>query len=219
TTCRRSGKLIPPTSSTTSPPSLSRCWTGERASPDCEPARPASIATATNRELNILRTALLMNAACLAGAAAAQTGSETPLYVAEFHCESTPPLRDASPHRWNGWGPTVTNTRFQPAEAGGITVADIPNLRLAWAYGLPREQQARGQPSVIGGRLFVGSQAGAIYALDAKTGCTHWQFFPEAGIRSANSVGPHRFPHGRDGYAVYFVDAQGWVYALDADSG
>src|SRR5690606_2472650 len=91
--------------------------------------------------------------------------------------------------------------------------------KLAWAYGLPQEQQARGQPSVVGGRLFVGSQAGAVYALDAKTGCTHWQFFPEAGLRSTTSVGPHRFADGRDGYAAYCVDSIGYVYALDADSG
>src|SRR5690606_20932272 len=130
-----------------------------------------------------------------------------------------PPLRDSSPDRWIGWGPSVTNARFQNEEAGGITVDDIPNLKLAWAYGLPQEQQARGQPSVVGGRLFVGSQAGAVYALDAKTGCTHWQFFPVAGLRSATSVGPHEFADGRDGFAVYFVDSQGYVYALDADTG
>src|SRR5690606_30837150 len=120
-------------------------------------------------------------------------------------CEIAAPLADTSPHRWNGWGAGVTNTRFQPAAAGGITAADVPRLRLKWAYGLPQEQQARGQPAVIGGRLFVGSQAGAVYALDAQSGCTHWQFFPQAGLRSALSVGPHRFASGREGYAVYFV--------------
>jgi polyvinyl alcohol dehydrogenase (cytochrome) len=141
------------------------------------------------------------------------------LRIEQGLCTASTPLRDAVPQRWNGWGAGVTNTRFQNAEAGGITVADVPRLELKWAYGLPREQQPRGQPSVIGGRLFVGSQAGAVYALDAKTGCTLWQFFPEAGLRSATSVGPHRFAAGRDGYAVYFVDSRGHAYALDADSG
>ncbi|HEX6996359.1 MAG TPA: PQQ-binding-like beta-propeller repeat protein [Gammaproteobacteria bacterium] len=167
----------------------------------------------------MFRSVLVLAGLCVAGAAAAQSSASSPLYVSEFHCESTPPLRDSSPHRWIGWGPTVTNTRFQPEEAGGITVDDIPKLKLAWAYGLPQEQQPRGQPSVLGGRLFVGSQAGAVYALDAKTGCTHWQFFPVAGLRSATSVGPHRFADGREGFAVYFVDSQGYVYALDADTG
>lgn len=177
--------------------------------------------------IQIAAAALALAAAGASGAAAAQDagaaavpqGAESALFVAGGHCNATLPLADDSPHRWNGWGPTTSNTRFQPAEAGGITVNDVPRLRLKWAYGLPQEQQARGQPSVIGGRLFVGSQAGAVYALDAKTGCTHWQFFPQAGLRSATSVAPHRFADGRNGYAVYFVDSQANVYALDADSG
>jgi polyvinyl alcohol dehydrogenase (cytochrome) len=141
------------------------------------------------------------------------------LRIEQGLCTATAPLTDAAVARWNGWGNGVTNTRFQTAEAGGITAANAPRLRLKWAYGLPREQQPRGQPSVVGGRLFVGSQAGAVYALDATTGCTLWQFFPQAGLRSATSVGPHRFANGRSGYAVYFVDAQANAYAVDADNG
>ena len=87
------------------------------------------------------------------------------LRVTENLCTAAAPLRDDVPQRWNGWGPGVTNTRFQPAEAGGITAADVPRLKLKWAYGLPMEQQPRGQPTVIGGRLFVGSQAGLGYLI------------------------------------------------------
>ena len=151
--------------------------------------------------------------------AVAQDSMDSPLYVPEGHCAATPALPASATPVWNGWGPGVTNTRFQSEALGGITVEDIPQLRLKWAYGLPREQQARGQPSVIGDRLFVGSQAGAVYALDAVSGCTHWQFFPEAGLRSATSIGPHTFDDGRTGWALYFVDSQGYAYALDADSG
>jgi len=161
-------------------------------------------------------TLLAVSLALGATAAHAQNAS---LEVTQGFCASTPPLEDNVPQRWNGWGPTVTNTRFQNAEAGGITAADLPRLKLKWAYGLPREQQARGQPSLIGGRLFVGSQAGAIYALDAKTGCTHWQYFTKAGVRSANSVAPYTFADGKRGYAVYFVDSAANVYALNADTG
>src|SRR5690606_23811187 len=108
-----------------------------------------------------MRIFSLIGLLLVAATGAAQNASDSPLYVREGHCEATPPLRDSSPARWNGWGPTVTNTRFQDAAAGGITGADVPRLRLKWAYGLPREQQPRGQPAIIGGRMFVGSQAGA----------------------------------------------------------
>jgi polyvinyl alcohol dehydrogenase (cytochrome) len=134
-------------------------------------------------------------------------------------CESRPPLADDAVARWNGWGPAVTNTRFQPVEAGGLTVADVPNLRLKWAFGLPEETAPRTQAAVIGGWLFTASQAGAVYALDAATGCTYWSFETDTGVRSALSIGPHRFADGRDGYAVYFVDRTANVYALDAETG
>jgi polyvinyl alcohol dehydrogenase (cytochrome) len=169
-----------------------------------------------------MTTRLLALLACgVALEANAQPAPPNPdaLRIRENLCRAAAPLADNLPQRWNGWGAGGRNTRFQPAEAGGLTATDVPRLRLKWAYGLPQEQQPRGQPAVIGGRLFVGSQAGAVYALDAKTGCTIWQFFPRAGARSALSVGPHRFTNGRNGYAVYFVDAQGHAYALDADSG
>jgi polyvinyl alcohol dehydrogenase (cytochrome) len=166
-----------------------------------------------------MRVAVLVSLLLSAGVCLAQTSSPSPLYVAAGHCEATPALGALLTPLWNGWGPTVTNTRFQSAERGGITAAEVPRLELAWAYGLPREQQARGQPAVLGDRLFVGSQAGAVYALDAHSGCTHWQFFPEAGLRSATSVGPHVRADGGRGWAVYFVDSEGYVYALDADTG
>lgn len=177
--------------------------------------------------VSIVRFAISLAGTCclfsMLGAAlpaVAQTNDvSSPLYVAENHCAQTAPLDPDATVYWNGWGPDVTNTRFQDAVPGGITAGDIGHLRLAWVYGLPREQQARGQPAVVGDRLFVGSQAGAVYALNAATGCTHWQFFPEAGLRSATSVGRHQFEDGRQGLAVYFVDAQGWAYALNADSG
>lgn len=177
--------------------------------------------------MSVWKIVRVFAAACMSGAmlfvavsGTAQTNDfESPLYVPGFPCEQTTPLDAYASVHWNGWGPTVTNARFQDAAPGGITAAQVPHLRLEWAYGLPREQQARGQPAVVGDRLFVGSQAGAVYALDAITGCTHWQFFPEAGLRSATSVGPHEYSDGRRGMAVYFVDSQGHVYALDADSG
>src|ERR1700736_2324196 len=31
---------------------------------------------------------------------------------------------------WNGWGVTLTNPRFEPVEVAGMTVADVPRLKL-----------------------------------------------------------------------------------------
>ena len=41
---------------------------------------------------------------------------------------------------WNGWGPDTHNTRFQ-RDSGGITAANVANLKLKWAFGV-RERHA-----------------------------------------------------------------------------
>ena len=73
--------------------------------------------------------------------------------------------------RWGGWSPTITNTRFQDAQQAGLAASDIPRLTLKWAFGFPDASSAWSQPTVAGGRVFVGSQNGTVYSLDAKTGC------------------------------------------------
>ena len=93
---------------------------------------------------------------------------------------------------WNGWGGGVANTRFQPADKGGLTAPLVPKLKLKWAFGFPGVTSARAQPAVAGGRLFVASENGDVFALDAKTGCTYWTFHAQAGVRTAISVGPYK---------------------------
>ena len=64
----------------------------------------------------------------------------------------------------------MTNSRFQDAKAAGLAASDVPKLKLKWALNLGSVVTTRGQPVVVGGRLFVSSQTGAVYALDADTG-------------------------------------------------
>ena len=120
---------------------------------------------------------------------------------------------------WNGWGTGATNTRFQSAEKGGITAPMIPRLKLKWAFGFPGVSSARSQPSILGNRLFVGSESGDIFALDAKTGCTYWTFHTKAGIRTATTVGPYKRANGTNGFAVYVADGGANAYAVDTETG
>jgi polyvinyl alcohol dehydrogenase (cytochrome) len=69
---------------------------------------------------------------------------------------------------------------------------------------------------VAGGRLFVGSQNGTVYALDAKSGCIIWTFSAKSGVRTAPVVGPSA---DGSGYTVYFGDTGASVYAVDAGAG
>ena len=120
---------------------------------------------------------------------------------------------------WNGWSPDVTNKRYQPAEQAGLTAAQVPNLKLKWAFGFPDTISAYAQPSLAGGRVFVGAQNGTVYALDAKTGCTYWTFRTQSAIRAAATIGSRRTAAGERAYTVYVGDQSAHVYALDAQTG
>lgn len=129
--------------------------------------------------------------------------------------ESAWPAGDpfAAPH-WNGWGNGLANNRFQSRAFAGLTAADVPKLELKWAFAFPGETFTESQPTVVGDRLFVGSPSGVVYALDAKTGCTHWTFQAEGPVKAPVTIGAVD-----GGYAAFFGDQSGRVYALDAATG
>lgn len=135
------------------------------------------------------------------------------------HCASNPPIADpAAAPAWNGWGANAGNTRFQPAKAAGITADQVPRLKLKWAFGFPGGVSAWGQPTVVAGRVFVGSDAGWLYSLDASSGCVYWSFRTKAGMRNAINFGPVK-GKGSSKYAVYFGDLKANAYAVDAQNG
>src|SRR5689334_2138634 len=117
---------------------------------------------------------------------------------------------------WNGWGADAANTRFQPAGAAQLSAADVPHLKLKWAFGFPGARAVSGQPAVVAGRVFVSADTGDVYALDATSGCVYWSFHADAAVRSSVTV--DRPAAGRP-YAVFFGDAQANAYALDAATG
>jgi polyvinyl alcohol dehydrogenase (cytochrome) len=129
--------------------------------------------------------------------------------VAAGRCSVGAPAQTASV-AWRGWSPDPTNTRFQSAQQAGLTAEDVPRLTLKWAFGFPDATSAWSQPTVSGGRLFVGSQNGTVYALDAKTGCVYWTFTAKGGVRTAMTVGRG---------TVFFGDTGANVYALDVENG
>lgn len=121
--------------------------------------------------------------------------------------------------QWNGWGSSATNMRFQPADQARLPADMVPRLRLKWAFGFPGAASARAQPAVVGGRLFVGSESGVVYALDARSGCGYWSFTAKAGVRTGMVVAPHMGTSGEATHAVFFGDVAANVYALDANTG
>jgi polyvinyl alcohol dehydrogenase (cytochrome) len=132
-------------------------------------------------------------------------------------CTSSPAVTNPTQGpSWNGWGNGIQNARY--AKSGGLTAADLPRLKLKWAFGFNGVDSARSQPALAGGRLFVASENGEVHALDPKTGCTHWTVRARMGVRTALSVAPYKNA-GASGYAVFFGDGRANVYALDANTG
>jgi polyvinyl alcohol dehydrogenase (cytochrome) len=131
-------------------------------------------------------------------------------------CLATPLADPMAGARWSGWGADLENTRFQ--QQPGIGAADVPRLKLKWAFGFPNATSAYAQPAVAGGRVYVGSATGTVYALDARTGCAHWSFTAPAAVRTAISVGPVTGA-GTARHAVFFGDLAATVHALDAATG
>ena len=120
----------------------------------------------------------------------------------------------ASGPRWTAWGGTSANTRFQDGQDARLSAADVPRLRLKWAFAFPGDLQSYGQATLAGGRIFVGSWGGKVYSLDASTGCVHWFFDAGAGVRSALAVA-----QVGTRTVAFFGDMAANVFALDASTG
>lgn len=117
-------------------------------------------------------------------------GAASTVFAQAVCSEKTVKIAGALPSDWNGWSPSITNTRFQSAAAAGLTVAQVQKLKLKWAFGFEGDSIVFALPSVIGNNLFVGSASDKVHALDARTGCEHWMFQAESAVRPAIAMVP-----------------------------
>ncbi len=130
-------------------------------------------------------------------------------------CAAAPSFDPSTGPSWTGWSPDLANTRFQTQP--GIAIGDVPKLTLKWAFGFPNASTARALPTVAGGRVFVGSTSGLVYALDARSGCTIWTYQAKGPVRSGIVIAPRTGAPGA--YTAYFGDGRSNTYALDAATG
>ncbi len=122
----------------------------------------------------------------------------------------TPAKIATDDRQWAGWGHDPQNTRFQ--QRPGFGAADLKRLKVKWAFALPG---LAGEPVVAGGTLFVSSRMGRVFALDTKTGCTHWSF--DAGTPVRDPMAVAKLPNGT--FIAAFGDQNAVVRALDAETG
>ncbi|MDT8429227.1 MAG: PQQ-binding-like beta-propeller repeat protein [Pseudomonadales bacterium] len=132
-------------------------------------------------------------------------------------CTQPMPVYDLSlSSNWNGWGNGLNNQRYQSSAGTAITLDNIDQLELAWAFGLEGASAARAQPSVVGSVMLMGSPSGTVYALDIDSGCLHWSFPAASEVRTAVTVA---YSATQDRHLAVFADTGNRVYVLDARSG
>jgi hypothetical protein len=96
-----------------------------------------------------------------------------------------------------------------PARSNSSPVQVDPPYCYTWKwYEAPMANRA--QPVVAGGRLFVGSMDGIVYARDASTGAPVWQFTTGGPIRHSVAV---------NGTTVVTGSHDGYTYSLNATTG
>lgn len=125
---------------------------------------------------------------------------------------STPAALAKNAPSWSAYGIDLVNSRYQSAEAAGLSADTVPKLKLKWAFGFPGVTTSFGTPTVYGGRVMMGSADGNVYSLDAKTGCIRWNFKAAEGVRAGLTVSP-------DGDTTYLADLHAFVYAVKTETG
>ena len=103
-------------------------------------------------------------------------------------CPSTPLGNPMRGPRWNGWGRDLGNSRFQPEAVARLTAAHVPAIEAQ--VGLRVSQRQLGVRAAHGRwrAVYIGANAGVVYALDAETG---WPVFA-----SRMNLGQQERPRG-----------------------
>ncbi|MEO8097550.1 MAG: PQQ-binding-like beta-propeller repeat protein [Acidobacteriota bacterium] len=160
-----------------------------------------------------LTPAQIRSVAAFVGTAAAPVVSATAT-VNQCPASANKPFTPG-PNDWSGWGLNNQNTRYQANP--GLAAADVPKLKLKWAFGFPGDTRAVAQPAIVGGRVFVGSHGGKVYSLDLATGCQYWSFNAGAIVRDGITIA--RVTPTSNQWVAFFGDAAAFAYAVDAVTG
>jgi polyvinyl alcohol dehydrogenase (cytochrome) len=120
---------------------------------------------------------------------------------------------------WRSWGRDLASWRFQSDP--GFSAAQVPQLKLRWTFAYPG-RAAFNQPAVAGDLVLTGGTGGRVFALDARTGCTHWSYDARALVRTGiviDEIPATRSPDHPTRLAAWFGDDKGTLHAIDLKDG
>lgn len=76
---------------------------------------------------------------------------------AQAMCPATSTRALPSAPVWTGWGQGIANTHFQ--NQPGFAAADVPRLKVKWAFAFPGDLQSYAKVTINGDRLYLGSSS------------------------------------------------------------
>ena len=114
----------------------------------------------------------------------------------------------------SGWSRELKQQRMYDLHESGLNAGNLQNLHPAWAFVFEGANQPRSLPAITRQAIFIGSQEGALYALDTNTGCGFWRFQADKQIRTAVSIA-----NVGSRWLIFFGDNSASAYAVDAHTG
>ncbi len=114
----------------------------------------------------------------------------------------------------SGWSREYNQIRHYTEVETGLTATDLSSLEVAWTFVFEDTVQPRSLPAITDKAVFVGSEEGAVFAINTETGCGYWRFQAADQVRTAIAVG-----QVADRWLVFFGDNTATVYGVDAITG
>lgn len=108
-------------------------------------------------------------------------------------------------------------SRYLSAEQAGLTLSDMEDMELAWAFGFPGVTGLRAAPVVLDDTLFYSAvNTNRLLALDVESGCVKWVYESPVPLRSSVSIGEIG---DEDRKTLVFGDARAQIHTVDAETG
>ena len=114
----------------------------------------------------------------------------------------------------SGWGGNKEGTGYRTMTQAGISLSNVSDLKLAWAFAFPDGTVTRSKPAIVGDWLIIGGQFGDLFAIHRKTGKLGWQFTASAAIRGGITIG-----NIGERMVAFFADFTSNTYAVDVRTG